>query len=135
MATRRQPANYGLSEKYISVSRRAAMVGTLLGGGLAVIAYRGWLYRGSPNVFRPAEADAPLALHSFRKRFTASQNPRIGYGDYKVDGRLAEDIRLLAESHIPDAIVHVPYNPELKKGKKYILQPGQGSLPPALRPA
>jgi hypothetical protein len=67
-------------------------------------------------------------FHSFRRRLTASQNPRIGYGDYKVDGRLAEDIRLLAESHIPYAIVHLPYYPELKKGKEYILQPAQASL-------
>ena len=67
-------------------------------------------------------------FHSFRKRFTASQNPRLGYVDYQVDDRLAEDIRLLAESRIPYAIVHLPYYPELKEGREYILQQGQASL-------
>ena len=45
-----------------------------------------------------------------------------------MDDRLAEDIRLLAESRIPYAIVHLPYYPELKEGREYILQQGQASL-------
>jgi hypothetical protein len=67
-------------------------------------------------------------FHSWRKRSTASQNPRIGYDDYRVDDRLTEDLRLLAESHVPYVIVHLPYFPELEKGREYLLQPQQTSL-------
>jgi hypothetical protein len=68
------------------------------------------------------------AFHSIRTRFGPSQNPRITYDDYRVDGRLAEAIRLLAASHIPYVIVHLPYYPELRKGREYVLQPQQSNL-------
>jgi len=64
-------------------------------------------------------------FHSFR---TVSQNPRIEYDDYQGDGRLTEDLRLLAESHIPYVLVHLPYFPELKKGREYLLQAQQANL-------
>ena len=68
------------------------------------------------------------AFHSIRTRFGPSQNPRLAYDDYRVDGRLAEAIRLLAASHIPYVIVHLPYYPELMKGREYVLQPQQSNL-------
>ena len=35
---------------------------------------------------------------------------------------------MLAESHIPYVIVHLPYFPELKKGREYLLQAQQANL-------